>query len=143
MATYIAILGKEKRSDYGVDFPDLPGCVTAGGTLEEARKNAAEALALHLGGMAEDNLPIPAPSSLDEILVREKHLDGVPFLVEVRDAEPRAVRVNITLPADVLEKIDAYATKIGRTRSALLAEAALARIEAAERRRPRRRRKAA
>lgn len=142
MATYIAILSKEKRSDYGVDFPDLPGCVTAGRTLEEARKNAAEALALHLEGTLEDGLSISPPSSLDEILVREKELGGVPFLVEVPDPEPRAVRVNITLPADVLERIDAYAKKIGRTRSALLAEAALARIEAEARRR-RRRRKAA
>ena len=57
MRHYIALLHKEADSDYGVSFPDLPGCVTAGKTLDEARANAEEALALHLAGMAEDGEP--------------------------------------------------------------------------------------
>ena len=52
MAAYIALLRKDASSDYGVDFPDLPGCVTAGRSLEEARRAAAEALAVRLEGMA-------------------------------------------------------------------------------------------
>jgi predicted RNase H-like HicB family nuclease len=48
MVTYIALLRKETGSDYGVSFPDFPGCVTAGRTLEEARRLAAEALAFHV-----------------------------------------------------------------------------------------------
>ena len=46
MTAYIALLRKQPDSDFGVDFPDFPGCVTAGETLEEARVMAAEALAL-------------------------------------------------------------------------------------------------
>jgi predicted RNase H-like HicB family nuclease len=48
---YIAYLHKDKNSDYGVSFPDFPGCVTAGSSLEDARSKAAEALAFHVAGM--------------------------------------------------------------------------------------------
>ena len=50
MTSYIALIHKEPRSDFGVSFPDFPGCVTAGRTLDEARKMAEEALALHVDG---------------------------------------------------------------------------------------------
>jgi predicted RNase H-like HicB family nuclease len=48
MATYIALLRKDEDSDFGVDFPEFPGCITAGKTLEEARRRASEALKLHI-----------------------------------------------------------------------------------------------
>jgi len=51
---YIAYLHKERNSDFGVSFPDFPGCVTAGKTLDQARRMAAQALALHIDGMIED-----------------------------------------------------------------------------------------
>ena len=54
MANYIALMRKGEGSDYGVEFPDFPGCVTAGRTLDEARRMAAEALALHVEGLRED-----------------------------------------------------------------------------------------
>jgi hypothetical protein len=43
---YIAYRHKDRKSDFGVSFPDFPGCITAGRTLEEARRRAAEALGL-------------------------------------------------------------------------------------------------
>jgi predicted RNase H-like HicB family nuclease len=52
MRYYIALLHKEPKSDYGASFPDLPGCITAGRTLDEARTMAVEALALHLQGLS-------------------------------------------------------------------------------------------
>ena len=61
---YIAYLHKTQKSDFGVSFPDFPGCVTVGRTLEEARKFAAEALSLHIQGMMEDGEIIPEPSTL-------------------------------------------------------------------------------
>src|SRR5258708_37512234 len=64
---YIAYLHKTKASDFGVSFPDFPGCITAGKSLEEARRFAAEALGLHIKGMEEDGEAIPEPSSLDEL----------------------------------------------------------------------------
>ena len=59
---YIAYLHKEKDSDFGVSFPDFPGCITAGRTLEDARRMAVEALALHIQGMAEDGIPVDRKS---------------------------------------------------------------------------------
>ena len=51
---YIAYLHKDKGSDFGVSFPDFPGCITAGKTLDEAHRMAAEALELHIAGMVEE-----------------------------------------------------------------------------------------
>jgi predicted RNase H-like HicB family nuclease len=68
MTAYIALLRKEPSSDFGVDFPDFPGCVTAGQSLEEARRMAAEALASHVEGMQQDGEPIPEPSALGVII---------------------------------------------------------------------------
>jgi predicted RNase H-like HicB family nuclease len=49
-----------------VSFPDFPGCITAGKTIEESRRNAQNALALYISGMIEDGESIPQPSTLDE-----------------------------------------------------------------------------
>jgi predicted RNase H-like HicB family nuclease len=65
---YIALIHKEPGSDYGISFPDLPGVISAGSTLDEAREMGAEALALHLEGLAADGEAAPAPSSLEEIM---------------------------------------------------------------------------
>ena len=72
MRQYIALIHKDAGSDYGVSFPDLPGCVTAGVDLDDARRMAEEALALHLAGMAEDAEPIPEPSSLEAVMAERK-----------------------------------------------------------------------
>jgi predicted RNase H-like HicB family nuclease len=122
MATYIALLRKEKDTDFGVDFPDFPGCITAGKTLEEAHKRASEALKFHIKGMLEDGDPIPEPSSLDDIVAEPANADAVPFLVTVSDTKTK--RVNITLPERELEAIDAYAQQRNMSRSAFLLEAA-------------------
>ena len=65
---YIALIHKDSKSDYGVSFPDLPGLVTAGSSLDEARRMAEEALAFHLEGLMEDGEAIPAPSSLERVM---------------------------------------------------------------------------
>ena len=129
MRPYIALIHKDADSDYGVSFPDLPGCVTAGKTLDEARANADEALALHLAGMAEDGEPVPEPSSLEAIMSDAENRDGVAVLVAVKDEPSRSVRVNITLPEDVLARIDAHAERVGMNRSGFLAYAAKREIE--------------
>jgi predicted RNase H-like HicB family nuclease len=53
-------------SNYSAYSPDLPGCVAAGTTPEETKKNIAEAIEFHLVGMAADGFPIPKPSSVAE-----------------------------------------------------------------------------
>jgi predicted RNase H-like HicB family nuclease len=124
MAHYIALLHKDGDSDYGVSFPDLPGVVTAGSTLDEARTMATEALAFHLEGLAQDGEAVPEPSSLEEIMAIAENKGGVAVLIEAPAAEVRSVRVNVTLPADVLGEIDKYAEREGFTRSGFLAQAA-------------------
>jgi predicted RNase H-like HicB family nuclease len=124
MRQYIALIHKDADSDYGVSFPDLPGVITAGSTLDEARAMAAEALALHLEGMAEDGEAVPEPSSLEDIMADKRNRDGVAVLVEAPRTNARSVRVNVTLPEDVLAEIDRYAEAQGFTRSGFLAAAA-------------------
>lgn len=124
MRQFIALIHKDADSDYGVSFPDLPGCVTAGATLDEARDMAAEALALHLEGMAEDGEAVPEPSSLEEVMANPVNRDGVAVLVAAPAPAVKSVRINVTLPADVLEQIDRHAESEGFTRSGFLAHAA-------------------
>ena len=85
---------------------------------------AEEALTLHIEGLAEDGEAIPEPSSLDEIMSDPNNIDGVAILVSVKSARPTVVRVNVTLPGDILEEIDRFAEAHGYTRSGFLAQAA-------------------
>ena len=124
MPSFIALIHKDTASDYGVSFPDLPGCITAGRTLDEARALAAEALAFHLEGMIMDGEPIPEPSSLSAIMADAVNKDGVAILVDAPQQKSKSVRVNITLADDLLQSIDRHAAENGLTRSGFLARAA-------------------
>lgn len=79
--TYPALVHKEPDSDYGVSFPDLPGCITAGSTLEEACEMAREVLSLHLEGMAAGGEFIPSPCSADAALAHEDASDAIALIV--------------------------------------------------------------
>jgi predicted RNase H-like HicB family nuclease len=124
MRQYIALIHKDADSDYGVSFPDLPGCVTAGTDLDEARNMAEEALALHLEGMEADHDPIPEPSSLEAIMQDRENHDGVAILVKAPAKAAKAVRINVTVPENELEEIDRYAAEQGYSRSGFLVHAA-------------------
>ena len=121
---YIAYLHKDKNSDYGVSFPDFPGCITAGSTLEEARRMAAEALTFHVAGMLEDGEAIPKPSSLDDLRSDPAMKGAVAFLTEIRKQE-RTVRINITARQSQIEEIDRRARAKGLTRSSYIVQSAL------------------
>ncbi len=124
MTAYVALLRKQPNSDFGVDFPDFPGCVTAGETLEDARRMAAEAIQLHIEGMIEDGEAIPAPSRLDDIMADPHHRDGVAVLIDASVRRP-AVRINVSLPADLVEAID----RATDNRSRFLADAAREKLQ--------------
>jgi len=124
---YIAYLHKDRSSDFGVSFPDFPGCVTAGKTLDEAHRMAAEALALHILGLMEDGDAIPAPSRLDDLADDPARKDAVAFLVHVDPHTDRTVRINITAREKQLERIDQLANQAGMTRSAYVVASALSR----------------
>ncbi|TMJ26937.1 MAG: type II toxin-antitoxin system HicB family antitoxin [Alphaproteobacteria bacterium] len=131
MRSYIGLIHKDPRSEFGVSFPDFPGCISAGATLDEARTNAEEALAFHVEGMAEDGDAIPEPSSLEQIMADPENRDAVAVLIPLREQAARTVRVNITLPEATLAEIDRYAEAHGFTRSGFLAQAAKRAIEQA------------
>jgi predicted RNase H-like HicB family nuclease len=123
MQHYIGIIHKDKKSDYGISFPDFPGCISAGRTLDDVRSSGEEALAFHVRGMTEDGLPIPAPSSLEKAMRNPDFRDGVAVLVPLRELD-KAVRVNITMTEETLRAIDVYAEQHGLTRSGFLQVAA-------------------
>lgn len=133
MAIYVAIVHKDPKSDFGVSFPDFPGCIAAGRNIDEAKDMAQEALILHIQGMIEDADELPAPSKLEEIMADPDFADATAYLVvDVPDAKPRTVRVNITLPEMTLKQIDAAAKKRGMSRSSFLVHAAQSAIQSAQ-----------
>jgi len=124
MSQYIALIHKDADSDYGVSFPDFPGVITAAATLDEARAMAEEVLGFHIEGLIEDGVTIPEPSSLETVMADPSNRDGVATLVSAETRPAKSMRVNVTLPADVLAEIDRYAEAHGFTRSGFLAQAA-------------------
>lgn len=125
MTEYVALLHKDEGSDYGVSFPDFPGCITAGSTLEEARKMAQEALVAHIQLMMEEGDKIPEPSSLDRIIHSPDCEGAVIFVVT---APVKTKRINITMHESTLREIDQYIQEHNVSRSAFLADAALHQI---------------
>ncbi len=92
MRNYIALIHKEAKSDYGVSFPDFPGVVTAGGTLDDARAIAEEALAFHIEGLTADGEAIPDPSNLEEVMADRDNRKAVAILVPIKTEAPRPIR---------------------------------------------------
>lgn len=72
MTHYIAFV-EPGQNNYSAYFPDLPGCASAGDTLDETVANAAEALAGHVSLMAADGDPVPTPRSIEEIKADPEH----------------------------------------------------------------------
>lgn len=120
---YPAIFETDDSGGYGVIFPDLPGCVSAGDSLEDAYANAMEALELHLEGMHDQGETLPPPSRLDTLAVDPEVHVAATMLVAAT-APGRRQRINITLDANLIAQIDAVASN----RSAFLSEAARAEL---------------
>jgi predicted RNase H-like HicB family nuclease len=126
MPNYLAVVHKEPASDYGVSFPDFPGCITAGKSIDEAKDLAYEALLLHVEGQREDGEPLPTPTNLEDIVADPENADAVAFLVvSVPDAPGKAKRINITMPEETLRRVNVAARRRGLSRSAFLTRAAL------------------
>ena len=124
MRHYLALVRKDSDSDFGVEFPDFPGCVSAGATVEEALVNAEEALALHVEGMSAEGEAIPEPTPGAALFGNADLAGAIAYLVPLRPEKGRALRVNITLDEHLLIEIDDAAQREGLTRSGFLAAAA-------------------
>ncbi len=124
------VIHKDRGSDYGVTVPDLPGCFSAGESIEDALANAREAIELHLEGLLDDGELLPDVTPMERLRKRREYRDGLWFMVDVDPSKLAgpAARVNITLPERLLAQIDRAAAAENMTRSGFLATAALARI---------------
>jgi predicted RNase H-like HicB family nuclease len=107
--------------------PDLPGCFSAGDTIDEAMSNAQEAILLHLEGYLDQSLAFPTPGSIEEHRKNSDYESWVWALVEVdlSQLENGVERINITIPKKILRVIDAGAARTGESRSAFLSKAGL------------------
>lgn len=128
LKVYPAVITKAEGEDYGVVFPDLPGCVTTGETIVEAAKMAIEALAGHVETMIEANEPVPEPAELDTPL--PNWLTGIagktvatPVLLVPVEIPSRSVRINISLDDALLARLDRAAAAENETRSGFIARA--------------------
>lgn len=119
MTIYLALIHKEADSDFGVSFPDFPGCITAGSTLDEALSMAREALEGHIECLSEAGEAIPEPSTFEAIMVDKVNRDAVAVIIDIQPS-PRPVRVNITMDDRLLAEI----AQVSSNRSGFLAEAA-------------------
>ncbi len=119
-AFYTAIIEKAGEG-YSLFFPDLPGCTSAGATVQQAARNAEEAIAAHLLLSAEYGDDIPAPSD-PAAIARDPEVDEVARMLVRVELPGKALRLNITLDEGLVAAIDQAAPN----RSAFLAAAARA-----------------
>lgn len=120
------VLHTDDGAHYGVTVPDLPGCFSAGDSIEDALTSVLGAIDLHLEGLVEDGGDVPYPSSISQHQANPDYADGVWALVDVDVSrfDGKAEKINITVPRRVLAQIDSFAKAQGATRSGFLVEAA-------------------
>lgn len=123
-ATYYPAIVDRSASGFGVSFPDFPGVVAAGASVNEAAIQAEAALALQVEGMLKDGDALPQPSDMSEAFL-DLETGEVGIMVRL-DAPAKVVRVLVSIDEALLRHIDAVATN----RSAFLAEAARAALRA-------------
>jgi predicted RNase H-like HicB family nuclease len=119
---YPAII-ERGQSGYGAFFPDFPGCVSAGDTIEETARSAEEALALQIRGMLADDEALPEPTPVDQI-ERDPEVDEVARVLIRAELPGKTVRFNATMDEALLARIDTAASARGMSRSGFLADAA-------------------
>lgn len=110
---------------HGAQIHDFPGCFTAADTLEELPAMVQEAVE---AWCMDEDVELPRPSDLKELLHNENYQDGcwMLFDVDVSQLDTKPVRLNISLPSSLVKQIDAYAASNHLTRSGFLAKAARA-----------------
>lgn len=113
----------DERHAHGVTFPDFPGCFSAADEWADLPRLIQEAVEVYFEGEA---VAVPPPTPL-EVLARDPaYTDGIWLLVDI-DLErinPRRVRLNVSLPAPLVARIDRYAAAHHLSRSGFLAQAA-------------------
>ncbi len=129
---YPVVLHKDPNSDYGVTVPDLPGCFSAGETIDEALTEVVEAIECHIEGLLIDGEPVPSPTSIETHRDDPDYADGVWALVtvDISKLSGKTTQVDVTVPEQLLALVDQYAEQQGETRSGVMAQATLEYIAA-------------
>ena len=130
---YVAVIHRDDDTGFGISFPDFPGCVAVGGTVDDAIRHGCEALAFHAEGLREDGAQTPPLRSFDEIVADPTLADwqrsaDIAFLPLILDANA-ARRVNISIDRGRLDAIDDEAGQRNVTRTAFFASAAPRELE--------------
>lgn len=121
MTRYVALIDGEPGA-FGVVIPDCVGCSAMGDTVEEALDNAAEALRDWAEAIEAQGGAVPTPRSSAQIRA-DAEAEGfavtyasVPLIRHLG----RPVKANLSLDSGILAAIDATASRLGVTRSALV-----------------------
>lgn len=125
---YPVAIHKDPDSCFGISVPDLPGCFSAGETVDEALNNAQEAISDHLEILAEDGAIAPVPSEIDTHYAKPDYAGATWAYVDVDVTAflGGTEKATVTLPKLLIKKIDAAVAAGGaKSRSAFLADSAL------------------
>lgn len=130
----IAIEPGDEEHAYGVIVPDIPGCFSAGDTLEEAFINVKEAIMGHLELLVDMGEEVPMPTSIENHRHNPDFTDYDMFFgiveVDITHLLGKAEKINVTLPSRLIRKIDDFVAKNPeyKSRSGFLAKVATDRI---------------
>ena len=124
---YPIVIHKDPDSNYGVTVPDIPGCFSAGDTMDDALSQVVEAIECHIEGLLLDKEPLPMPKSIEHHQNNPDYTEGTWAVVSVdlSKLSGKSKRVNITIPERLLTLVDQYASQHGETRSGFIAQAAM------------------
>ena len=124
---------KDEGSVYGVNVPGIRGCHSWGDTIDDALKNAREAIYSHVETLVELGAPVEIGQSSIEVLAQQAEYAGAVWAlvnVELEKLDSKPERINISIPRFVLSKIDDFAASRHETRSGVISRAALQLIAA-------------
>lgn len=125
---YPVVIHKDPDSDYGVTVPDLPGCFSAGESVDDAIDCAIEAIECHVEGLLIDGEDVPVSLPIEEHRSNPDFANEYAWMfvdVDLLKLSGKSKRVNITIPERILNRIDAFTETHNETRSGLFAEAAI------------------
>ncbi len=125
MMNFPVVVHKDSDSAYGVTVPDLPGCFSAGDTLDEALENTKEAIACHIEGLLMDDEFLPIPQAIEKHYQNPDYSDGIwdSVRVDISTISGNSKPIEVIFPEKILSQLDRYAKKQGENRSSLLVQA--------------------
>lgn len=127
---FVALVHTDDAGSYGVSFPDAPGVVAVGRSIEEALESGRKALRSHFNALQDEGFDVPEARPLEAVINDPAFADDRAEAILVSAVAPapktgKSLRINISIDEFQLERIDSAARKSGLTRSKFLVEGAL------------------